>query len=152
MIDKLSAELQSFPFIRSLRSNPNGLDIRVDSPEKAPTIAGLFLWLPETGHFGHWRVGIVPDGRLFAGSLGDAPDVVDQVGWVQLVHTLEMGAHVYDDRILGVGFCHVPARLAVLIKGQRKHCIAPRVFHHLVFLLGSYSWRSANDFNTPVQS
>ncbi len=35
MLDKLSAELQSFPFIRSLRSNPNGLDIRVDSPEKA---------------------------------------------------------------------------------------------------------------------
>lgn len=35
MLDRLSTELQSFPFIRSLRSQPKGLDIRVDSPEKA---------------------------------------------------------------------------------------------------------------------
>ena len=35
MLVKLSAELQSFPFIRSLQSKSNGLDIRVDSPEKA---------------------------------------------------------------------------------------------------------------------
>ena len=35
MVDKLSAELHSFPFIRSLQPKPHGLDIRVDSPEKA---------------------------------------------------------------------------------------------------------------------
>ena len=35
MIDRLSAELKSQPGIRSLQAKPNGLDIRVDSPEKA---------------------------------------------------------------------------------------------------------------------
>ena len=35
MIGKLSAELKSQPGIRSLHAKPEGLDIRVDSPEKA---------------------------------------------------------------------------------------------------------------------
>lgn len=38
-LHKLSAELKSYPFVRSLQDKPSGLEVRVDSPEKAlPTI------------------------------------------------------------------------------------------------------------------
>ena len=35
MVERFSTELKNLPFIRSIRTNPNGLDVRVDSPEKA---------------------------------------------------------------------------------------------------------------------
>jgi ABC-2 type transport system ATP-binding protein len=35
ILERLSSELRNFPFIRSLQPKPSGLDIRVDSPEKA---------------------------------------------------------------------------------------------------------------------
>lgn len=35
VIERLSHDLEGLPFIRSIRTNPQGLDVRVDAPEKA---------------------------------------------------------------------------------------------------------------------
>jgi ABC-2 type transport system ATP-binding protein len=35
LVEKLSTALKALPFVRAIRPTPQGLDIRVDAPEKA---------------------------------------------------------------------------------------------------------------------